>query len=181
MPKIIENPTEKILKATRTLLSQSDAESLKIEDIASMCSIGVGTIYHYYESKNAIFIALVNEDWENESQSIICHINSSKTLKEAFQSFYDGIISFRQKEKKIFERIRNSSFSFYYFNNHPTFLTYMIELLERIEKKFTLKADKPTEVMICTCLLEATRNKELSFSSFYDASCKLFGVNEKTA
>lgn len=54
-----EEKRNDILKATIKVISESGFEGAKIEDIAKEAGIGKGTVYEYFESKNALFLEMI--------------------------------------------------------------------------------------------------------------------------
>jgi AcrR family transcriptional regulator len=51
--------TRRILEAATTLFRQQGYDSARIEDIAEMAEVSVGTLYNYYQNKGDILVATV--------------------------------------------------------------------------------------------------------------------------
>ena len=51
--------TRRILESATTLFQQQGFESARIEDIAEMAEVSVGTLYNYYQNKGEILVATV--------------------------------------------------------------------------------------------------------------------------
>ena len=51
MPKIIENIREKLLEEARRQVMDQGYSTMTIRSVASVCGVGVGTVYNYFESK----------------------------------------------------------------------------------------------------------------------------------
>jgi AcrR family transcriptional regulator len=54
-----------ILRAAAFLITRKGFERTSIEDIAARAEVGVGTVYNYFGSKNALLLALMQSDTED--------------------------------------------------------------------------------------------------------------------
>lgn len=54
-----------ILRAAAFLITRNGFEHTSIEDIAGRAEVGVGTVYNYFGSKNALLLALMQSDTEH--------------------------------------------------------------------------------------------------------------------
>ena len=54
-----------ILRAAAYLITRKGFEHTSIEDIAGRAEVGVGTVYNYFGSKNALLLALMQSDTED--------------------------------------------------------------------------------------------------------------------
>ena len=63
MPKILENIREILLQEAKRQVFENGYSSLTIRSVASACGIGVGTVYNYFESKDALVAGFMLEDW----------------------------------------------------------------------------------------------------------------------
>lgn len=64
MPKILHNVREGVLLCGRELLLKSGYEDFSMRQVAHLTGIGVGTLYHYFPSKQALVAELLNAEWE---------------------------------------------------------------------------------------------------------------------
>ena len=55
---------EQILNAFQELLKEQDVKSISVSDIAKKAGIGKGSIYYYFESKDAILDALIEKNYK---------------------------------------------------------------------------------------------------------------------
>ena len=63
-----------ILRAAAYLIDRKGFTDTSIEDIASRAEVGVGTVYNYFGSKNALLLALMQRDTEdllNEGEAVL--------------------------------------------------------------------------------------------------------------
>lgn len=99
MPKIIENLTQRLLEETRAQCEELGYSAMTIRSVAKGCGVGVGTVYNYYPSKDALIAAVVMTDWvECMKPTLVQHEN----LEEALRSGYDGLRSFIGKNERLF-------------------------------------------------------------------------------
>lgn len=50
---------QRILRAAETIFLRKDFHEVRMDDVADACGVGKGTLYRYFESKDALFTALV--------------------------------------------------------------------------------------------------------------------------
>ncbi|WP_338630663.1 helix-turn-helix domain-containing protein [Clostridium baratii] len=65
MPKILENPRDKILTEAREMLKENGYENLSMRKLAKACNIGLGTLYNYFKNKHSIVLEIIRLDWES--------------------------------------------------------------------------------------------------------------------
>ena len=54
MPKIIENLESKLLEEAKRQIQESGYGAMTIRSVAKGCGVGVGTVYNYFPSKEAL-------------------------------------------------------------------------------------------------------------------------------
>ena len=64
MPKIIENLQQKLVHEARRQVQECGYAALTIRSVATACGVGVGTVYNYFSSKDALVAAFMLEDWQ---------------------------------------------------------------------------------------------------------------------
>lgn len=70
MPKIIDNVEEKLIAEARTQALLYGYRAINIRSIAKECGVGVGTVYNYFPSKDALIFAFIREDWDKSLERI---------------------------------------------------------------------------------------------------------------
>ncbi|MBQ9613405.1 MAG: helix-turn-helix transcriptional regulator [Lachnospiraceae bacterium] len=63
MPKILDQPAEKMLRAARKILLEEGYDQLTIRRIAGECGTAVGTVYNYFPSKDYLAAGVMLGDW----------------------------------------------------------------------------------------------------------------------
>ena len=64
MPKIIEHVKDRLLAETARQLGDGGYDAVTIRSIAKGCGVGVGTVYNYFPSKEALIAGHLLEDWD---------------------------------------------------------------------------------------------------------------------
>ncbi|MGL4569882.1 MAG: TetR/AcrR family transcriptional regulator [Clostridium sp.] len=98
MPKILENPREKILIEAKVILKENGYEALSMRKLAKNCDIGIGTVYNYFKNKYSIATEIVRLDWS----TAINDLDKIKLLE----------ISFEKKMRRIYDELNS------YLANH---------------------------------------------------------------
>ena len=63
MPKLIENPEGRLVAEARRQAREGGYSAVTIRSVAAACGLGVGTVYNYFPSKDALLAAFLLEDW----------------------------------------------------------------------------------------------------------------------
>ena len=64
MPKHIENLREALVTEARRQVLESGYSAMTIRSVAKKCGVAVGTVYNYFESKDALTAEFMLEDWQ---------------------------------------------------------------------------------------------------------------------
>lgn len=103
MPKIIENLERRLLEEARKQIMESGYGSMTIRSVAAACGIGVGTVYHYYPSKDALIAAFMLEDWKQCVETIRVVSADSDSPETVARSIYDQLHQFAAKHQAIIQ------------------------------------------------------------------------------
>ncbi len=68
----VKNPAirNQIIQQAKITVEKNGADALNIRAIACECGISIGTVYNYFENKQAILFALTEELWSETLQAI---------------------------------------------------------------------------------------------------------------
>lgn len=64
MPKIIDNLEVRLRETARQQARDGGYAAVTIRSVAAACGVGVGTVYNYYSSKDALLAAFLLDDWK---------------------------------------------------------------------------------------------------------------------
>lgn len=102
MPKIIENLPHRLMEEARRQIRQDGYGALTIRSVAKACGVGVGTVYNYYPSKDALVAAFMLEDWQQCMAEICACSRNSDTAEPVLRSMYDNLTAFSSRYETIF-------------------------------------------------------------------------------
>jgi len=114
MPRLKGNTKEIIMEESLKLFAVNGFEAVSIRNIADKVGIGNSALYKHFESKQAIFDALVEELKErylNQCSSVTSDIRGVEAVKEnclsmfEYQTQNEWIVNFRQL--LLIEKFRN--------------------------------------------------------------------------
>lgn len=88
---------QQILEVALELFIKKGYVATKIEDIAKTANMSVGLLFHYFESKEQLYMELINIGVSSPTDMMSGLFNC--TPLELFQSFAENIIGFVQQNK----------------------------------------------------------------------------------
>lgn len=102
MPKIIENLPDRLIEEAKRQLAESGYSAMTIRSVAKACGVGVGTVYNYFPSKDALLASYMLEDWKTCVAAINVVSAYSETPAPVVHCICDQLIAFSRKHEKIF-------------------------------------------------------------------------------
>jgi len=78
---------EEILEAALSLFSSKGFHNVSMQDIANESEFGVGTLYHFFESKEQLFLELMKAGIEKIGQFLIPVLDSNQQEQEKLSEF----------------------------------------------------------------------------------------------
>ncbi len=100
MPKILNNARERMLQEAEKLLRQGGYSAVTIRGIAGACGVGVGTVYNYFPSKEALLAEYLLQDWRGCIDAIeAVQGNSPEAVAGCV---YRELLAFSQRHADIF-------------------------------------------------------------------------------
>ena len=102
MPKIIKDLESKLIKEAQKQIEEAGYSAVTIRSVAKACGVGVGTVYNYFPSKDALIATYMLRDW----QSCITAINAVSTYsdgpKAVVRCIFDQLLAYAQLHNAIF-------------------------------------------------------------------------------
>ena len=102
MPKIIENLKDRLLTEAKLQIEQGGYGAVTIRSIAKSCGVGVGTVYNYFPSKEALIATHLLEDWTVCVDAIQCSADHADIPQPILKCIYDQLTGFALRHKAIF-------------------------------------------------------------------------------
>ena len=168
MPKLIENPKEKILVAAKKQLEEVGYSAMTIQSVARACGVGVGTVYNYFSSKDEILASYIAQDWTECVKVINAVSRYSQTYDAVLHCIYDQVLSFGKAHESVFQDEGASSSIDGVMYRHMGFLSRQVAVSL---KKFC-KSEEEAQI-IAEALLTWIRTGK-SFEEIYEKIVKLF-------
>jgi len=103
MPKIIENLETRLLEEARRQVAESGYSAMTIRSVAKRCGVGVGTVYNYFPSKDALLATYMLEDWGQCIHTIESVSADSDTPFSVVRCICDQLVRYSQKNQAIFQ------------------------------------------------------------------------------
>lgn len=101
MPKIIENLPQRLTEEARRQVEQSGYGALTVRSVARACGVGVGTVYNYYPSKDALVAAFMLEDWTRCVESIQSCAQSALGQEPVLWAIYETLEQFMDRNAHV--------------------------------------------------------------------------------
>jgi AcrR family transcriptional regulator len=132
MPKIIENLKDRLLEEARQQLEQGGYEAVTIRSIAKGCGVGVGTVYNYFPSKEALIASHLLEDWNGCVAQIRATADNAQIPQPILQCIYEQLIGFARRHQAIFHsEAATSGFAGSFSQYHDVLRSQLAQPLRR--------------------------------------------------
>ncbi len=102
MPKIIENLEARLIAEAKKQLLAAGYSALTIRSVAKGCGVGVGTVYNYFPSKDALLATFMLESWKICMEKIQNTSEAAKVPKIVLRCMYDQLLWFSQEHCTVF-------------------------------------------------------------------------------
>jgi len=102
MPKIIENLESRLLEEAKRQIQESGYSAMTIRSVAKGCGVGVGTVYNYFPSKDALLATYMLADWNRCMDAIHAVSTYSETATPVLRCMYDQLVSFAKLHHNVF-------------------------------------------------------------------------------
>ena len=111
MLKIVDHKQyrKELLLKCFNLFAEKGYGSITMRQIAQELGVSTGTLYHYFLSKEALFLQLVEEQTQQDIMNFLTEVSSAQTLPERI----DALLNFVAKNKDYFFKQTLLCFDFY--------------------------------------------------------------------
>ena len=94
--------TREILAAARQLLEQRGPEAMTMEEIAAAAGVAKGTLYLYFQSKDDLILALINQVGENILRDVEASLQAPGTPPEKLMRMVSVLLEYLHRERLLF-------------------------------------------------------------------------------
>ena len=102
MPKIIENLKDRLIAEAKKQIEESGYSAVTIRSVAKACGVGVGTVYNYFPSKEALIATHLLEDWKVCMEIIQQTAEQAEEPRPVLQCIYTQLVGFSHRHHAIF-------------------------------------------------------------------------------
>jgi AcrR family transcriptional regulator len=93
---------ESILDAALTLFAERGFHGTSVPDIAQRAGVGAGTIYRYFEGKEALVNALYQHHKQGLVQALLQDFDAAAPPRGAFHAFWSSAMAFVKADPRVF-------------------------------------------------------------------------------
>ena len=102
MPKIIENLQSRLIEEAKKQIETSGYSAMTIRSVAKGCGVGVGTVYNYFPSKDALLASYMLSDW-NTCVAVIHGVSAdSDSPAPVVRCIFDQLRQYAGRHQGIF-------------------------------------------------------------------------------
>ena len=102
MPKIIENLESRLIAEAKNQINEIGYGAMTIRDLAKACGVGVGTVYNYFSSKEALLATYLLSDWNGCVAVIQAVSQYSDSPLPVVRCIHDQLCRYAQRHQAIF-------------------------------------------------------------------------------
>ena len=103
MPKIIEHLEEQLVAEAGRQARFGGYSAVTIRSVAGACGVGVGTVYNYFPSKDALLAAYLLEDWKGCLDRIRRTGEQTPGSREVARCIHSQLVDFVRRHQDIFQ------------------------------------------------------------------------------
>jgi TetR/AcrR family transcriptional regulator, repressor of fatR-cypB operon len=115
---------EEIIKASLELIAEQGFHGAPMALIAERAGVAAGTIYRYFENKDALILALFREIDEKIGAAIMKDYQQQKPLRERFHHIFTALLRYFLENPRDFRYIEQ-------FHNSPYGVEFKRDILQR--------------------------------------------------
>ena len=103
MPKIIMNLESRLMEEANRQVLENGYSNTTIRSIANACGVGVGTVYNYFDSKEALLSRYLVAEWTECITAINAVSTYSDNIMPVLRCIYDQLQVYTQQNHALFQ------------------------------------------------------------------------------
>lgn len=174
MPKALPGVRSTIMEASRKQLFEGGYGAMTLRSVAAECGISIGTIYHYFSSKDELILTLVNEKWLNALSALSEKCITAASARDAIQWVYDELSAFFVFLSRILNDLPAGSYELFSPNNHRAKKQEQLtRLLQPVTDRFARVKNPFLCGFVCDAIIFEVENRR-PFMDFYSVISVFF-------
>ena len=160
MPKIIENLRERLLAEARLQVNQLGYGQITVRGIASACGVGVGTVYNYFPSKEALIAEAMMSDWLECSRSMRKDAKAEDQPMNAIRATAAALWKFTSRYQPMWKQYADERKSMHSLEiRHNQIIAEISDAVKETLVRFDLLYEKCLPEVIAELVLLASRTE----------------------
>lgn len=132
MPKIIENLEARLLEEAKKQVEESGYAAMTVRSVAKACGVGVGTVYNYFPSKDAMLATYMLADWQVSVAAIQAVSTYSDSPVPVVRCICDQLCQYARQHSAVFrDEAASTSFAGSFSKYHATLRNQLAEPLQK--------------------------------------------------
>jgi AcrR family transcriptional regulator len=103
-----EAKRRQIMDAAARLFANREFHEVRLEDVADAAKVGKGTLYVYFSSKDALYLALIREAFGELLQVAVSGVSHGQDVWEQLRTVVRGVIRFGMAYPDLFRVMRRA-------------------------------------------------------------------------
>ena len=166
MPKAIEDLHNTLLREARPILLEHGYEQLTIRNVARICDVAVGTVYRYFDSKDALVSEIMHGDWDPALERMRSAVETVETPIEGLRIVTDCIRDFIQLYASAWMEYRMLyRFSDALSRQHNNFIRDIASVIHPMMLRFQPDYSSTLSTFLARTVFAAAAERDLSFES----------------
>lgn len=96
---------ETILNSARKLFKEKGFDFTTVDEIAALSELGKGTIYSYFKSKDQIYIAILEEEFQILEERMSLAVEKAGSAVKALDGLYETFIQYNRERRGFIEAL----------------------------------------------------------------------------
>ena len=174
MPKAIEDLHNTIIREARPILLEHGYEQLTIRNVARICDVAVGTVYRYFDSKDALVSEIMHGDWDPALERMRDFVETVSSPLEGLQMITDCIRDFIKLYANAWMEYRmlyRSSDAL--FRQHNSFIRDVSSVIHPMMLRFQPDYNPILSQFLSQTVFLASAERDLAFETMKPIYAKL--------
>lgn len=166
MPKQIPNLRQRILAEARAALLADGYGALSVRGLAARCGVAPGTIYNYFESKDALTAAVMLQDWQQCVAQMEAFAAAPHTLTDGLAGLCALLEDYIALYRPCWRQYSGADSASYTFKYHRTLREQLVPPLAAVLAGAGRAQLVPLAPVLAETMLACARSDDLGRAAF---------------